>query len=166
MHNVEYFSTLARYNQWMNERIYGVCATMSEEERKRDLSAFFRSIHGTLNHLLYGDMAWMGRFQDRPEDMPCLGQELYEDFAMLADRRTEMDTKILRWTKSLDADWLQEPLSFRSNVDGITRTRPAWLLVAHMFNHQTHHRGQVTTLMMQLGRDPGVTDLPWMSWAD
>ena len=60
------------------------------------------------------------------------------------------------------AAWLAETLQYRSNVDGITRVLPAWILVTHVFNHQTHHRGQVTTLMKQLGHDPGVTDIPWL----
>ena len=66
----------------------------------------------------------------------------------------------------LTPEWLAETLTYTSKVDGATRTRPRWLLVAHLFNHQTHHRGQVTTLLKQLGRDPGVTDFPWMPFFD
>lgn len=162
MNSIEQFSTLARYNQWMNGKVYEICGSMSDEERKRDLGAFFGSIHGTLNHILYGDQAWMSRFQNRPAEMPRLGQDLFEDFSDLTAQRMKMDVRILEWTQSLDEDWLEQPYEFKSNVDGATRTKPTWLLVTHMFNHQTHHRGQVTTLMSQLGVDPGITDLPWM----
>jgi uncharacterized damage-inducible protein DinB len=114
VNSVEHFSTLARYNQWMNGKIYNVCGTMSDAERKRDLGAYFGSIHGTMNHILYGDRAWMSRFQDKPAEMPVLGKDLFDDFSELADRRAEMDGRILEWTLSLDEDWLGRPFGFKS----------------------------------------------------
>jgi uncharacterized damage-inducible protein DinB len=111
----------------MNERLYELCAGLPDTERQRDRGAFFKSVHSTLNHLLYGDRAWMSRFTGRD----------------------------LGWREPADE------LTY-TRIDGRTRTLPAWLLVAHMFNHQTHHRGQLTTLLSQLGVDPGATDLPWL----
>ena len=73
-----------------------------------------------------------------------------------------MDQDILDWTAGLTEAWLAQPLSWTSGVDGQTRTRPGWLLACHLFNHQTHHRGQLTTLLSQMGHDVGATDLPWM----
>ena len=72
------------------------------------------------------------------------------------------DREILEWFIHLDADWLNRPFEYTSNADGKHRTLPTWVLVTHMFNHQTHHRGQVTTLVKQLGYDCGVTDIPWL----
>jgi len=121
---------MAAYNRWMNERLYALCAELSDEERKRDLRAFFRSIHGTLNHLLLADRLWLGRFTGELLKIQGLAQELYADFAELRRERA--------------------------------RTLPLWTAVTHLFNHQTHHRGQLTTLIKQTGRDPGITDLIWL----
>jgi uncharacterized damage-inducible protein DinB len=160
MQPLEYYVTMADYNQWMNQRLYALCAEISDETRKADAGAFFKSIHGTLNHLLYGDRAWMGRFTQRSFDLPNIGQDLYDNFDELRHARDEMDREICTWARTLSSDWLSQPFTFTSAVDGQSRTRPTWLLVTHLFNHQTHHRGQLTTLLSQLGHNPGVTDLP------
>ena len=73
-----------------------------------------------------------------------------------------IDARLIGWAATLTPEWLAETLTYTSKVDGATRTRPRWLLVVHLFNHQTHHRGQVTTLLTQQGNDPGSTDLPFM----
>jgi len=161
MYDGDHFHLMARYNRWMNRKLYAVCAEMSDVQRKRDLGAFFRSIHGTLNHLLYGDMAWMARFTGNPVDVD-LDSELFAEFGALRDARARKDREIVDWADALDPDWLAAPFEYTSKVDGSTRLLPAWVLVDHMFNHQTHHRGQVTTLIKQLGHEPGVTDLPWL----
>jgi len=157
-----HFELLARYNQWMNEKLYQVCAEIPDQKRKEDLGAFFQSIHGTLNHLLYGDKAWMGRFTGHPYSITVIGQNLYEDFEKLREERIKTDQNIIEWSRSLSTDWLTSPFEYTSNVDQKTRVLPTWILVTHLFNHQTHHRGQVTTLIKQLGYEPGVTDLPWL----
>jgi uncharacterized damage-inducible protein DinB len=153
---------MAAYNRWMNERLYELCAGIPDPERKRDRGAFFKSVHGTLNHLLYGDRAWMSRFTGRDLGWQGPADELYADFVELRSARAGLDGLIENWAARLDELWLAQDLTYISRIDGRTRTLPAWLLVAHMFNHQTHHRGQLTTLLSQLGVDPGVTDLPWL----
>jgi uncharacterized damage-inducible protein DinB len=162
MNHPDYYQTMAQYNQWMNQKIYDVCATIPDETRKADLGAFFKSIHRTLNHLLYGDRAWFGRLTNQPFYVSNLGQFMYDDFAVLKQEREKCDRELLDWTKTLTTDWLNQPFHYTSNIDQKTRILPTWLLVTHLFNHQTHHRGQITTLLSQLGCDPGITDLPWM----
>lgn len=162
MYNGSYYQLMAEYNSWMNQSLYSVCATIPDEKRKADLGAFFKSIHGTLNHLLYGDKVWMGRFTHQPFSGPAIGQDLYSDFDALRAERAKTDQEILAWAKQLDPDWLSQPFEFTSNVDGQRRILPTFVLVTHLFNHQTHHRGQVTTLIKQLGYEPGVMDLPWL----
>jgi uncharacterized damage-inducible protein DinB len=156
------FQLMAEYNQWMNDKLYGVCAEMSEEERRRDLGAFFRSLHGTLNHLMYGDLAWMARFKGRTSKVSDPAEELYASFTELRAARRELDQEIIEWVETLTSDRLREEMEYTSSIDGKTRIIPAWCLVTHMFNHQTHHRGQLTTLIKQLGYEPGVTDIPWL----
>jgi uncharacterized damage-inducible protein DinB len=154
---------LARYNRWMNEKLYDVAATLSDDERKKNLGAFFGSVHGTLNHLLFGDRVWLVRFGVAIDTAPptggaAYGQDLYDDFAVLRRERAATDAVIDRWAKSLTDEALAAPLCY-SNQSGKSFEQPLHYMVQHLFNHQTHHRGQVTTLLMQLGRDPGVTDM-------
>jgi uncharacterized damage-inducible protein DinB len=144
---------MASYNRWMNERLYALCASLPDAERKRDRGAFFESIHGTLNHILLGDRIWLGRFVGRPIAVVSMDQELYSDFSELRAERERSDREIASWAASLTADALGRSLEYGSS------RRPLWLAVVHFFNHQTHHRGQLTTLLSQIGIDPGVTDL-------
>jgi len=162
MITVEYCRMMAEYNGWMNERLYQCCLSMEDAERKKDRGAFFGSIHGTLNHILYGDLAFMSRFTGTPKDVPALGVDLYDDFSDLEHARQEMDTRIKHWAKDLTPDWLEQTLTYRSKVDNRARTAPHWVLVTHMFSHETHHRGQITTLLSQMGLDMGSTDIPFM----
>ena len=157
-----YARTMATYNRWMNDRIYEVCAGLSDAQRKRDLGAYFRSIHGTLNHLLLADRVWLGRFTDSPFHATGLDQELYAAFDELRTERRRTDEAIMRWVDGLKPDDLTGQLSYTSMVRPQPKQTPFWLALVHLFNHQTHHRGQVTTLIMQSGVDPGVTDLIWM----
>jgi uncharacterized damage-inducible protein DinB len=143
----------------MNDRIYAACAKLSDKQRKRDAGAFFRSIHGTLNHILLGDRLWLGRFTGVPFSFRSLDQELYAEFAELRAERSKTDEDIMAWVKSLSALEFEGQMSYMSTVNPQLRTYPFWLVVAHLFNHQAHHRGQVTTLLMQNGIDAGVTDL-------
>ena len=156
---------LARYNRWMNAKLYAVSAQLTDAERKQDRGAFFKSIHATLNHVLVGDRVWMGRFTAAPLEPGWMGpggiraldQELYEDFGQLREAREVMDKEIEEWVAALSAERLAAPLTYVRQ--GVVWDFPLWWSLAHLFNHQTHHRGQVTTLLMQAGHDPGVTDL-------
>jgi uncharacterized damage-inducible protein DinB len=153
---------MAAYNRWMNERLYACCAELSDEDRKREVGAFFKSIHGTLNHLLLGDRIWLGRFTGQPFAVKSLSQELYADFAELRRERTVTDDAIADWVARLRESDFAGELSYQSVVNPRPRRYPFWFAVTHFFNHQTHHRGQLTTLLSQLGIDPGVTDLIWL----
>lgn len=162
MSNTNYCTTMAKYNHWMNQKIYTICATIPNAERNEDLGAFFKSIDGTLNHILVGDRIWLGRFTQSPFSAK-LDQILYSDFEQLRQERDRTDQDILTWSQHLSDEWLEAPFTYTTmRTPTKTVTRPAWLLVTHFFNHQTHHRGQLTTLLNQLGYDPGVTDLPYM----
>lgn len=151
--------TMARYNGWMNDSLYAAAAKLADSERKRDLGAFFRSLHGTLNHLLLADRLWLGRFTGRIATFPSLGHELYADFDELRHERAATDAAICAYAASLEADTIAAQLHYRSMVDSRAISLPLALALVHFFNHQTHHRGQAGTLLMQLGVDPGVTDL-------
>ena len=153
---------MAQYNQWMNLRLYAVCATLPEAELHRDRGAFFKSVYSTLNHIVYGDLSFLSRFTGIPRVVPELGADLHSGFADLQSNREALDCRLLLWAQALPTRWLEESLTYTSKVDGRARTVPRWALVVHMFNHQTHHRGQVTTLLSQLGLEVGSTDIPFM----
>lgn len=171
---VESYRRLAEYNSWMNETLYESCAQLSDEDRKRDLGAFFRSVHGTLNHLLMADHAWLLRGTHDPERysprdsrgnairITRLDQILYEDFAALRAQRRTTDRLLEEWVASLDDSRMQGFIEYTGALG--PQRHPLWWVLTHLFNHQTHHRGQVTTLVKQLGRDPGVTDFIWMMY--
>lgn len=156
------YRRMAKYNSWMTEKVYAAADLMSDEDRKADRGAFFRSVHSTLNHILFADRAWMGRFTGRKYEIKGMGVELFENFDELKAAHFDMCLQISDFAEWLTIDWLAEDLEWTSGQDGIPRSRPRWMLVTHMFNHQTHHRGQVSTLLTQAGHDIGVTDLPFM----
>ena len=143
----------------MNDKLYAACATLSDEERKRDRGAFFHSLHGTLNHLLLADSVWLGRFEGKPFAFRSLDQELYASFDELRARRTELDERIQRWADGLTDATLDAKLEFTSALTKRTHAPTLWKVVTHFFNHQTHHRGQLTALLSQARVDYGVTDL-------
>ena len=147
----EYCQLLARYGRWMNERMYGAVATMSDAERKRDRGAFFGSIHRTLSHLVWADSIWLARFTGASYGERAYGADLFDAFEDLAAARDDADTAVLEWAGQLKTPWLTSTLDYRSAGDGRLRRLPAWIAAAHMFNHATHHRGQLTTLMKQAG---------------
>ena len=161
MIDAEYCQTMAAYNAWMNRNLYEAAAQLSDEERKADRKAFFRSIHSTLNHLVWADRTWLSRFNGKTYAVGTIGIDLFSDFHELLAARRTMDDEISSWAAQVaDAD-LAGTLTWYSGVAQRELSRPRWLCVVQMFNHQTHHRGQATTLLKQAGIDPGVTDLPW-----
>jgi uncharacterized damage-inducible protein DinB len=161
MIDIAYVQRMARYNRWQNESLYAAADTLPEEERRRERGAFFGSIHKTLSHLMWGDRIWMSRFAGtpRPEGGIPGSVNLYPDWEGLRRERVAFDDTILQWAERLDPDWLAGDLTWFSGAANAERTRPVWSVVAHFFNHQTHHRGQVHCMITQAGGKPEATDL-------
>ena len=160
----DFVRTMAGYNRWQNENIYGAAGTLSDAQRKENRGAFFGSIHGTLNHLLWGDQMWMSRFAGTPKPkVPGIpgSEAMYEDWTGLKRERWAFDTVISAWAEKLDENWLSGDLTWFSAAIGREVTKPRRLLVTHLFNHQTHHRGQVHCMLTKCGVQPGATDLPF-----
>jgi uncharacterized damage-inducible protein DinB len=157
----DYARLMAEYNAWMNDKLYSACAPLSDEERKRDRGAFFKSIHGTLSHLLWADRAFLIRLLkwDLPTGKP--NDVLHEDFVALTHDRKRYDEILLDWANTFAEGALAQPFEFFSVAYQRTRRMPLYLYVVQMFNHQTHHRGQLATLLSQQGIDLGITDIPW-----
>ncbi len=166
MNTTDYFQRLSQYNQWMNEKIYLVCESIPDAVRREDQGAFFHSIHGTLNHILLADKLWLSRFQNYTFEIKSLGQELISEFDLLWKERQKTDGEIQNYIDSLTEEKLAESLTFTSRSQQRECKFILWHLIQHFFNHQTHHRGQLTTLISQCGKDFGVTDLLWLPGAE
>lgn len=155
---LEHCRLMTRYNAWMNQRLYAVAARMTDEERRANRGAFFKSIHGTLNHILVGDGLWMDRFEGLPGDWRGFDHEAQADIAGLARARRAMDERIAAYVERLTPAAIAADLEYRT-ASGDARRMPLSRALSHFFNHQTHHRGQVTTLFTQIGIDVGDTDI-------
>ncbi len=162
----DYATTMAHYNRWMNEKVYAAAATLTDAQRKQNQGAFFGSVHRTLNHILLGDQAWMQRLHGEKVLMTLPGQELFSDFEALRAARAETDARLLAWAQSLDPASDTATLTFFSVTYQKQRTLSHSVVAMQLFNHQTHHRGQVTAMLSQQGVNVGVTDLPWMPHLD
>jgi uncharacterized damage-inducible protein DinB len=152
------FRMLARYNALANRRLYETCARLPDAERKKRRPAFFGSIHGTLNHQMVGDRIWLARFSGEEVPSTNLDVILYEDYGELGEAREEEDSRIEAFAASIDERFLKGSICYVNN-EGRTLEDPVDLLVAHFFNHQTHHRGQVHGMLTQTEVPPPVLDL-------
>ena len=159
MISTDYLAKMARYNRWMNERLYACCAQLSDAQRKEDVGAFFKSVHGTLNHLLLADRVWLGRFRGQPFPARALNQELYADFETLQRERQRTDNDIEMLIASLTEADLARDLHYTPISNPQPRTSPVWFALTHFFNHQTHHRGQTHAMITAMGEKTGDTDL-------
>jgi uncharacterized damage-inducible protein DinB len=149
---------LATYNKRANERIYAAAAALDDDRRKQNVGAFFGSLHGTLNHILVADRIWMARFQALPAPAYRLDEELFADFAALRAARDAEDARLLAFARQLTAAWLAEPHAYH-NTRGDAFSEPRDVLILHMFNHQTHHRGHAHTVLSLLGEAPPSLDM-------
>ena len=156
-----YVRTMAAYNAEMNRRLFGAAAHLSDAERRQPRGAFWGSIHGTFNHLLWGDRQWMSRFDNWPKPDIAIKQSagLIEDFGELSAAREQADADISRWAAKVDEPWMAEDMVWFSGAAGREIRAPKGLLVTHFFNHQTHHRGQAHAMLTAAGRETGDTDL-------
>lgn len=164
------FVLQADYNQLMNQRLFVAAAHLSDEELVRDCKAFFKSVLGTLNHLMVGDIIWLKRFAVHPssektlayiaelEKPKSLDAILFHDLDSLRIEREKIDRIIIEWVHGLTAADIDGCISY-NNMAGAPFTQPYSSLITHLFLHQVHHRGQVTTLLSQYGVDFGDTDL-------
>ncbi|KZN34118.1 DinB family protein [Pseudoalteromonas luteoviolacea] len=164
------FTLMAKYNQWMNEKIYGAADILTIDELSKDRGAFFGSILATLNHILVGDIIWLTRFATHPDKFAALeymdsieypsalDQIIYPNFADLKKARFKMDNVIIEFASQLNDKALGSELTYLS-TKGEHFNKNFGYLVQHFFNHQTHHRGQLSALLNQAGVEIGDTDL-------
>ena len=164
------FQLLAQYNQWMNQQVYQAAQQLDESTLHRDLGAFFGSIFGTVHHIYVADIIWLNRFASHSQNysslhnLPTLPSYtklnliVTQDFSELYKLRQNLDVIIINWTQEITSTDLDSNLQY-TDTKGNPYCKNLGQLIQHFFNHQTHHRGQVATLLSQQGIDIGVTDL-------
>ncbi len=159
-----YCALMAQYNLWQNGSLLLAAGELDDAARRQDRGAFFGSIFGTLNHLLWADLTWMSRFDSGgpPEIGIEASPTLLADWQAYGAARVQADKRISGWAGRLDPEVLGEDLTWYSGAAGREMTRPMALCAVHMFNHQTHHRGQVHAMVTAAGAQPGSTDLIFM----
>ncbi|MEX2264133.1 MAG: DinB family protein [Bryobacteraceae bacterium] len=153
-----YFQMLARYNRTANERFFEKCAELDDVEYRKQREGSFGSIHGLLNHILLGDRIWMARFEGTGRTTPVLTTILFDEFSELRSARREQDTLIERFFERLPADFLGASIQY-TNSSGMECVEAAPVAIGHLFNHQTHHRGQVHVMLSQTPVRPPSLDL-------
>lgn len=163
---------MSQYNQWMNQKVYRAGSDLGNEIVKQDCGAFFGSLLGTLNHIYVADIIWLRRFSNYPKqyqslqqlptlpDYKSLNQTVAEDLKTLNNLRQELDTIIINWCQELKSEDLEDNLEY-TDTKGNPYRKNFGQLIHNLFNHQTHHRGQASTLINQQGMDIGVTD--WLA---
>lgn len=157
---IETHRNFARYNTWMNEKLLASCSTLRDEERKKPLPVPFGSLHGLWNHITVADNLWLSRFEKTPPTFEFRGldMELYSDWDELKSARLALDERLTQFVSGFTPEWLEAELHWTPATSSTPRTCPNYLVLAHVWNHQTHHRGQITTTMELLGLDCGITD--------
>jgi uncharacterized damage-inducible protein DinB len=161
---------MSHYNQWMNQKIYQASKQLGDEKIKQDQGAFFGSILATLNHIYVADIIWLRRFAQHTRqyqtlnylpELPSytvLNQIVAEYLETWYKLRQDLDTLIINWCQEITAIDLTYNLAYTDTKEHLY-TKNFGQLIQHFFNHQTHHRGQISTLLNQQGIDLGVTDL-------
>jgi len=156
-----YLRVMARYNRWQNEAVYGAAERLTDAARTEDRGAFFGSIHGTLSHLYWADRIWLSRF-DLIAAPPVPQREsarYVEQFDALKNLRGELDELLIGFCDTHEKGPLRGKLTWFSGSTMSEATAPLSMILTHLFNHQTHHRGQVHAMLTAAGESTGDTDL-------
>jgi uncharacterized damage-inducible protein DinB len=160
----DYVRLMARYNHWRNESTIAEAGQLTDAQRWQDQGLFFKTILGTLNHLIWADDRWLCRFEGRPLSQVAGADVLVitRDWDDFVTRRRALDQQISQWAEGVSQDWLDGTLHWQPTGAPTPFIQPHAVLVTHLFNHQTHHRGQVHAALTALGVKTAATDLPWM----
>ena len=154
-----YFLMMARYNAWANLRLYKMAGALPEELYRREVGVYFKSLHGTLNHLLVTDRIWMRRLTGEGSHPNKLNAIAFDDFASLQAARTSEDLRIVNYTENLQEADIEKELDY-TTLNGTPQRQPICEILAHWFNHQTHHRGQAHAILTLVGiTEPDPLDL-------
>jgi len=156
---IENFKLLANFNTWANSKIFSACKELDETEYKKNRKAFFLSIHGTLNHLLLVDKAYIARIEGKDHGLKSLDQILYKNLYDLEGVRIKEDKRLVDLVNSLTEDSIHKKITYKGFETGNT-TYTINMILLTLFNHQTHHRGQIHNMLSQTSIEPPQLDIP------
>lgn len=150
---------MAKYNAWANARVYGMANELTDDQYRRDVGVYFKSLHATLNHILTADLIWLRRLTGTGEHPTQLNAIVFDDLPALWAARQREDRRLTEFVGSLSNAQFDEPIEYRM-MSGAVLTQPRHEVLAHVFNHQTHHRGQAHAILTLLGKaEPEPLDL-------
>ncbi len=155
----QHFMMFAAYNRWANARIYDAASELSEDEFQRDVGAAFGSLMGTLNHILVADRIWMKRFTGEGDAPAKLDTILHRELSSLREARQAEDARIVDWIGGMTPEGLAGRFTYITVTDVRTISQRLSPALGHVFNHQTHHRGQAHAILTMLGQPSVVLDL-------
>ena len=153
------FQLLAKFNTWANTKIFSACKELDDAEYKKDRRAFFSSIHGTLNHLLVVDRAYISRIEGIDHGLKSLDQILFESLLQLEEARIKEDKRLINLVNSLSKKSIHKKITYKGFETGNTTYTINMILIT-LFNHQTHHRGQIHNMLSQACIKPPKIDIP------
>ena len=154
-----HFVTMAKYNAWANARLFRMAGALQDELYRKEVGAYFKSLHGTLNHLLAADRIWMRRLTGAGDHPERLNAILFDNLPSLHTARVEEDRRIIGFVQGLAEPAFEEVLDYRT-LNGTPQRQRRREILAHLFNHETHHRGQAHAILTVLGvTEPDPLDL-------
>lgn len=164
MSDNSYTLTMARYNLWQNENLLSAADALTASERQKERGSFFGSIQKTFSHIFWADLMWMSRFENTPAPGGGISgsTDLITSWQQFGTDRKALDERILHWAHGIEPEWFEGDLIWFSGAAGRDVTRPKRMVVIHLFNHQTHHRGQIHGMLTAAGAKPAETDIPFI----
>jgi uncharacterized damage-inducible protein DinB len=156
---INHFAMFAAYNRWANEKLYEAASQLCDADYRKNCSVAFESMHGTLNHILVGDTIWMARFQQSQTAISSLNAIQHDEFELLRTARRSMDQDIILYISNLDAHQLNRSFTYNLVSQPGAMTQKLSPALAHLFNHQTHHRGQAHAILTRLTGEAPALDL-------
>lgn len=162
MSTLSWFKIQSDYNRWTNSQLYEIAARIPPAERSKEMGTPYKSIHGTLNYLLLTDRLWLGRFMNVPTEFNSLAEELYQDYEKLKAERNKTDEQISMWVQALTDKDLDGKITFNSLKSGKEHSFRVADALLHFFHHQSYYKGQISSMISQLGKDFNLGEIDLM----
>jgi len=166
MITLDYVTEMAAYSRWQNDNVYRICGDIGQEERQRDRGLFFGSIHGTLDHICKINRTILTFIDGVMPERSSPHEVVWSDWEDLKATRQMQDDILTEASSNWTEAWLAENIVVQNPRLDDPPTVPRWVMVVQLFNHQTHHRSQVTSALHAMGIDYGTTDMPWRPGAE
>jgi uncharacterized damage-inducible protein DinB len=160
--NHRYLTQLLDYHYWAQDRVFNAAGALSPEQFTREMGNSFQSVRDTLVHIHFAECVWYARWQQ--ESLPMPSAEMFSDVGSIRQASKAHENRMRVLLERLGQDGVNQFLEYRSRIDARAHKTPFWQMFLHVINHSTYHRGQITTMLRQLGAEPVGTDLMRFYW--